>query len=196
MRILGVDPGSVHCGYGLIGTRPSSGNPHGPSRSGVATQRCIYLSSGRIVLTAAHPLHVRLRDLYASLREVISEYKPDEVVVEKMFFAKGTKAAISLGHTRGVVLLAASLSGMSIYEYSPLEVKKAVVGYGRADKHQTEMMVRQILRITHALSPDSADALALALCHAHTKSGTMETVKDGATHTGQKIPYAGGLRRR
>lgn len=142
--------------------------PRVPRRGGNGTRQSVYLSSGRIVLPARKPLHVRLNELYTSLVEVIAEYKPDEIVIEKIFFAKGVKAALSLGHTRGVVLLAASLAGLPIHEYSPLEVKKAVVGYGRADKGQVEKMVREILRIGHVLSPDSADALALALCHAHT----------------------------
>lgn len=161
MRILGIDPGSVNCGYGLI------------QKSEVRNQKSEvkYLSSGRIVLSAKRPLYARLRDLYTSLVDVISEYNPDEIVIEKIFFAKGTKAALSLGHTRGVVLLAAALTGLSIYEYSALEVKKAVVGYGRADKNQVQKMVREILNIKHSLSPDSADAIALALCHANSCRG-------------------------
>ncbi|MFO0752580.1 MAG: crossover junction endodeoxyribonuclease RuvC [Thermodesulfovibrionales bacterium] len=165
MRVLGIDPGSIYCGYGLIRhTEPSPA----PRRGRSGARQSVYLSSGRIVLPARKPLHARLNELYTSLVEVIAEYRPDEVVVEKIFFAKGVKTALSLGHTRGVVLLAASLAGLPIHEYSPLEVKKAVVGYGRADKGQVEKMVREILLIGHTLSPDSADALALALCHAHT----------------------------
>jgi crossover junction endodeoxyribonuclease RuvC len=111
---------------------------------------------------------MRLRELFTTLTDVIAEYGPDEIVIEKMFFAKGIKAALSLGHTRGVVLIAAALTDRSIYEYSALEVKKAVVGYGKADKNQVQKMVKAILAIGHPLSPDSADALALALCHANT----------------------------
>lgn len=155
MKILGIDPGSINCGYGLI--------------EAAGSRQPFYLSSGRIVLPASKPLHIRLRELYVSLTEVISEYAPDEIVIEKIFFAKGTKAALSLGHTRGVVLLAAALTGLPIHEYSPLEIKKAVVGYGRADKNQVQCMVSQILRISHKLSPDSADALAISLCHANSK---------------------------
>ncbi|MCL5062897.1 MAG: crossover junction endodeoxyribonuclease RuvC [Nitrospirae bacterium] len=166
MRILGIDPGSVNCGYGLILFQKSE-KKLSTSRS--ANSELKYFSSGRIVMPASKPLHARLKELYASLVDVISEYKPDEIAIEKIFFAKGTKAALSLGHTRGVVLLAAALTGLSIYEYSALEVKKAVVGYGRADKNQVQKMVREILRINNSLSPDSADALALAVCHANTR---------------------------
>ncbi len=190
MRILGIDPGSIHCGYGLI----SDMTPRqGSAETSVPVRRLLrysYLSSGRIVLPQSRPLHVRLREMYTSLSDVIADFRPDEIVIERMFFAKGTKSAISLGHTRGVVLLAASLSGITIYEYSPLEVKKAVVGYGRADKRQTEMMVRQILRISHHLSPDSADALALALCHAQSKK-----VLDAAGKAGMQTPPSRNMRR-
>lgn len=169
MKILGIDPGSINCGYGLIKTvnRQQSAEKSIGCISSIG--HILYLASGRIALPARKPLHVRLKELYASLSDVISEYKPDEIVIEKIFFAKGTKAALSLGYTRGVVLLAAALTGLSIYEYSALEVKKAVVGYGRADKNQVQKMVSEIFRIKHSLSSDSADALALALCHANSR---------------------------
>lgn len=164
MKILGIDPGSVYCGYGFI---------EAPDRNGhsavCAKGRPLYMASGRIVLPARKALHIRLKELYTALAEVIADYRPDEIVIEKMFFAKGIKAAISLGHTRGVVLIAAAMTNADIYEYSALEVKKAVVGYGKADKIQVQKMVREILSIGHSLSSDSADALALALCHAHTR---------------------------
>jgi crossover junction endodeoxyribonuclease RuvC len=160
MKILGIDPGSINCGYGLIGTREA-----GIKTGRVSTGGLVYLSSGRIAMRASKPLHERLRELFASLSDIISEASPDEIVIEKMFFAKGIKAALSLGHTRGVVLLSASMAGIPIFEYSPLEVKQAVAGYGRADKRQVQLMVRQILGIRHQLSPDGADALAVAVCH-------------------------------
>lgn len=167
MKILGIDPGSLNCGYGLISAEET--------RSETALfpgSRCLksfaYVTSGRIVMPGSKPLHERLRDLHVSLSEVITELQPDEIVIEKMFFAKGVKAALSLGHTRGVVLLASTLSGLPIFEYSPLEVKQAVVGYGRADKNQVQSMVKEILKIRHELSADGADALAIALCHANT----------------------------
>ncbi len=156
MKILGIDPGSINCGYALIQKTDAHNNIK-------------YLSSGRIVVSAKKDLYIRIKEIYSSLTEVISEYKPDEIVIEKIFFAKGTKSALSLGHIRGVVLLAAALSGLPIYEYSALEVKKSVVGYGRADKNQVQKMVKEILGINNALSKDSADAVALALCHANSR---------------------------
>jgi crossover junction endodeoxyribonuclease RuvC len=180
MKILGIDPGSVNCGYGLVGAEEtrfprSTVAPSGESR---CLKGLVYLSSGRITMAATKPLHERLRELFTSLTDIISELRPDEIVIEKIFFAKGIKAALSLGHTRGVVLLAASLTGTPIFEYSPLEVKQAVVGYGRAEKSQVQSMVSEILNIHHQLSPDGADALAIALCHANTQ-GTLAGLRRG-----------------
>ncbi len=156
--ILGVDPGSIICGYGLIRT----------ASDGIAkkiTGESAYVASGRILLSAKNPLNIRLKELFDGLTDVIKEYSPDEVVVEKVFFAKGIKAALILGQARGTVLVVAANCGLPVYEYSALEVKKAIVGYGRAEKHQVQKMVSNILDLNTRLSKDSADALALALCH-------------------------------
>jgi crossover junction endodeoxyribonuclease RuvC len=150
LKILGIDPGSIACGYGLITTDGRNAE---------------YVTSGRICPPASRPLHERLKLIYESLTEVISANRPDDIVVERIFFAKSAKAALSLGHARGIVLLAAASQGVDLYECSALEVKKAVVGYGRAEKSQVQEMVRLILNVREPLSPDSADALALALCH-------------------------------
>jgi len=166
MNILGIDPGSINCGYGIV----KAVNPKRYGLSSQGNKNLAYIASGRIVLPSKKPIYARLKDLYISLLEVISEYKPDEVVIERIFFAKGTKAALSLGQTRGVALLAASSAECPIYEYSALEVKKAVVGYGMADKNQVQKMVKQILRLNRVLSSDSADALAIAICHANNKA--------------------------
>jgi crossover junction endodeoxyribonuclease RuvC len=153
MKILGIDPGSIKCGYGLIGMKGK--DP-------------FYITSGTIFASASKPLQQRLKNIFESLKEIISDNRPDDVVVEQIFFAKGAKAALSLGHARGIVLLAAAQENINLHECSALEVKKAVVGYGRAEKKQVLEMVRLILNIREPLYPDSADALALALCHANT----------------------------
>lgn len=153
-RILGIDPGSVFCGYGIIETL-----------DGNAPE---YVASGRICLSKGDPLHRRLSDLHAGLAGIVREFSPAEAVIERIFYAKGVKAALSLGHARGIAMLVASAQGLEIFEYSALEVKKSVVGYGKADKSQVSNMVGRILNIRRPLSEDSADALALALCHAHT----------------------------
>ncbi len=153
VRILGVDPGSIACGYGIVTSDGTNAR---------------YLTSGRISSPASQPLHYRLRSIYESLLEIIRTHRPDDIVVEKIFFAKGAKAALSLGHARGIVLLAAATANLPLHEFSALEVKKAVVGYGRAEKRQVQEMVRLILHIEGTLNADSADALALALCHTNT----------------------------
>ncbi len=152
-KILGIDPGSINCGYGLISTNG---------------KEALYITSGRISASPSKPLHLRLKDIFGSLQEIIQKYTPDKIVVEKIFFAKGAKAALSLGHARGIVLLAAASENIDLHEYSALEVKKAITGYGRADKNQVQEMVKLILNIKGALYPDSADALALALCYTNT----------------------------
>lgn len=127
-----------------------------------------YITSGRIAPPQSMPLYQRLKCIYQGLTEVIRTHQPDEIAVEKIFFAKGAKAALSLGHARGIVLLAAAMEDIPLYEFSALEVKKGVVGYGRAEKSQVQEMVKLILKIKGTLYPDSADALALALCHMNT----------------------------
>jgi crossover junction endodeoxyribonuclease RuvC len=164
LKILGIDPGSIACGYGLVTTDGKN---------------AVYVASGRICPPPSKPLHHRLRCIYESLTEIMGAHRPDDIVVEKIFFAKGAKAALSLGHARGIVLLAAATHGIELYECSALEVKKAVVGYGRAEKSQVQDMVRLILNIKGALSPDSADALALALCHLNTIKFREAIRRDG-----------------
>ncbi|MCX5717686.1 MAG: crossover junction endodeoxyribonuclease RuvC [Nitrospirae bacterium] len=164
--ILGIDPGSIVCGYGIIKSADSKQSAV-YSRQSQATDT-IYIASGRIMLPSKQPLNVRLKELYSNLADIIREYSPHEVAIEKVFFAKSIKAALVLGQARGAALVAAASSGLPVYEYSALEVKKAIVGYGRAEKHQVQSMVSKILSLKTKLSADSADALALALCHLNT----------------------------
>lgn len=152
MKILGIDPGSIRCGYGLISLQRRGAH---------------YITSGTISPTQTRPLHERLRYIYEGITGIIRTHRPDHLVVEKIFFAKSVRAAISLGYARAIVLLAAASEGIDLQERSALEVKKSVVGYGRAEKSQVEKMVRLILNLQGELSPDSADALALALCYAN-----------------------------
>ncbi len=164
IKILGVDPGSISCGYGIIKTVfPFTGDSSNP----------IYIASGKIRMAKNNPLSIRLKTLYDVLVKIIRDYRPDQMVVESMFFAKSVKAALCLGHARAIALLAAASEGLNVYEYSSLEVKKAVTGYGKAEKKQVKDMVERILKLKSCtisedaknLSEDSADALALALCH-------------------------------
>lgn len=166
-RVIGIDPGSLRCGYGVI--ERGSDNSY------------IYITSGTIKISGKKTLDRRLKEIYDSLLEVIRAYRPDVAAIEKVFFAKNVRSALSLGHVRGVSLLAAVKEGLQVYEYSPLEVKKAIVGYGRAEKSQIQAMVKNILKINLSLLPpressifgdpisyDSADALALSICHLNT----------------------------
>ncbi|HBG92639.1 MAG TPA: crossover junction endodeoxyribonuclease RuvC [Nitrospiraceae bacterium] len=165
--IFGIDPGSIVCGYGIIKTVQSPGSI--PRHIGINSNTdTVYVASGRIMLPSKQPLNVRLKELYSNLTDIIREYSPHEVAIEKVFFAKSIKAALVLGQARGAALVAAASSGLPVYEYSALEVKKAVVGYGRAEKHQVQSMISKILNLKTKLSADSADALALALCHLNT----------------------------
>lgn len=153
LKVLGIDPGSISCGYGLVD---------------VSGKKACYITSGSICPPVSQPLHVRLKHIYGALLDVIREHRPDAVVVEKIFFAKSPRAALSLGHARGIAILAAASEDVALHEFSALEVKKSVVGYGRAEKRQVQEMVKVLLNIRGDLYPDSADALALALCYVNT----------------------------
>jgi len=172
VRVLGIDPGSQICGYGII-DEENKGNTGRSCYS--------YIASGRIELSLSAPLHVRLGEIYAALAEIIRAYRPGQAAVERVFFAKSVKAALHLGHARGVSMLAATTEGLQVYEYSAVEVKKAVVGYGRAEKSQVQAMVKTILNLKGSLSPDSADALALSICHLNTMK--LRPYEDGGLMT-------------
>jgi len=159
LRILGIDPGSNITGYGVVEKK----------RGGLSE-----VLHGEIKTTKNQRLSQRLVKLYGGLTAVIETSSPDMIAIEDIFFGKNVKSLISQGHARGVVLLAASQRGIPIHEYSPLEVKKAVVGYGRAEKSQVQQMVRAILRMADLPTADAADALAVAICHAH--HGKDETI--------------------
>ena len=153
MRILGIDPGSGSTGYGIIET---DGSRH----------RAVLF--GAIKTNARRPFHERLLKIHTELSKILRSEKVDVMAIEDVFHATNVKSALRLGHARGIALLAAAQQGLAVFEYSPLEIKSAVVGYGRADKMQVQMMVRLLLGLTKIPSPDhAADALAVAICHAH-----------------------------
>jgi crossover junction endodeoxyribonuclease RuvC len=152
MRILGIDCGSARTGYGVI---ESDGRDHR------------VLVSGVICTTPRWPFEKRLLEIAGELRRVMREHRPESAAVEEVFHAVNTKTALKLAHVRGVALLAIAEAGIEFAEYSPLEVKVNVVGYGRAEKCQVQLMVQSLLRLPAAIeSEDAADALAVALCHA------------------------------
>ncbi|MEX0891402.1 MAG: crossover junction endodeoxyribonuclease RuvC [Gemmatimonadota bacterium] len=152
MIILGVDPGTAVTGYGVVDRR-SNGN--------VSLLEC-----GVVRTEAASPLPRRLREIYDGLAEVMGRHAVDVMAVEGVFFGKNVRTAIILGHGRAAALLAASLRDLPVAEYSPAEVKSAVVGTGRATKEQVQFMVQQLLRLKEPPRPaDAADGVAVALCH-------------------------------
>jgi crossover junction endodeoxyribonuclease RuvC len=127
----------------------------------------LYRASGVLRPQRFQSFPQRLQQIYHGLREQIEKFHPPLMAVENPFYAKNVKSALLLGQARGVAILAAAEAGMEVFEYSPLEVKQAVVGYGRAAKEQVEAMIRSLLNPPHRLTPDTADALAVALCLAH-----------------------------
>lgn len=155
MLVMGIDPGSLVTGYGLVGEEGG---------------RLISVDYGVIRLQErghTDAIAVRLKVLFDGLCGIIRRYSPDVVAVESVFHSANVKSALTLGHVRGVVLLSAASEGLPLVEYSPLEVKKAVTGYGRADKHQIQAMVKTLLNLDRVPEPhDAADALAIALCRA------------------------------
>ena len=154
MRTLGIDPGSRVTGYGIVEQ---------------AGGRIVRVDPGEIRIKKGDPFTRCLSRIFDELTEVIGRTKPDAVAIEDIFYGKNVKSLIKQGHVRGVALLAASRSGLPVHEYSPLEVKKAVVGYGRAEKQQVQVMVQAILRLEEILPEDASDALAIAICHTNTK---------------------------
>jgi crossover junction endodeoxyribonuclease RuvC len=168
-RVIGIDPGSYVCGYGIIEPAAGNGVLRPPENRVVnRTDGYSYVASGRIVLSKKTPLHLRLKEIHDALVEIIDRYRPSVAAVERVFFAKGVKAAMNLGQARGISLFAATSQGLPVFDYSATEVKKAVVGFGRAEKAQVQKMVRLILNLETAISSDSADALALSICHLNT----------------------------
>ncbi len=154
MRTLGIDPGSRITGYGVV---EQIGG------------RIVRVDHGEIRIPSGEPFTRCLSRIFNELTDVILRTKPEAVALEDIFYGKNVKSLIKQGHVRGVALLAASRSGLPVHEYTPLEVKKAVVGYGQAEKQQVQMMIRAILHLPETLPPDASDALAVAICHTHTK---------------------------
>ena len=151
--VIGVDPGTKHTGYGVI--TEVEGQP-------------VPLEWGVISPPPSLALPDKLSLINTALQAHIEAHHPDTIAVEALFFAKNVRSAVTLAHVRGVVLLAAAAAGLRVAEYSPLEIKQAVVGYGRADKHQVQAMVQVLLNFRQPVKEaDAADALAVALCHLH-----------------------------
>lgn len=149
--IMGVDPGIAILGYGLLSLE---GN------------KFKIIDSGALITDSDMPMPSRLSYIYNGLNSLLNKYNPDAYAIEELFFNKNIKTALTVGHARGVAILAASNQNIPIFEYTPLQVKQAIVGYGRADKKQMQQMVKMLLRLEETPKPDDvADALAVAICH-------------------------------
>ncbi len=164
MRILGIDPGIATIGFGVIDSEGS---------------RQTLVTYGVIKTPAKTALSSRLDRIFSDIEEILSTFKPDVVVIEELFFNTNITTGIAVSHGRGVILLACYRFGVEIFEYTPLQVKQAVVGYGRAEKNQVIDMVKRLLKMQKAPKPDdAADALAIALCHS--RSATSRLTQGGA----------------
>ena len=153
MRIFGIDPGSQRTGYGCVET------------DGRVAR---LVTCGAITAPARDPFPQRLARIHRELSALIASFTPDCVAIESLFSAINARTALKLGHARGVAMLAAVQCGCPVVEYTPAAVKRAVVGYGRAEKHQVQQMIKLLLGLTKPPSPhDAADALAVAICHLH-----------------------------
>lgn len=161
MRVLGIDPGYAIIGYGLVEKR---GNDVLPLQYGV------------IRTEANLPIEERLLEIYNDLEKLIEAFAPDSIAIEKLYFNTNEKTAINVSQARGVIVLACAKSNIPIYEYTPLQVKMSVVGYGRAEKKQVQEMTRSILKLSKIPKPDdAADALAIAVCHAHAAGSLLHS---------------------
>jgi crossover junction endodeoxyribonuclease RuvC len=190
VRIFGIDPGSARTGYGCVET---DGFRHR------------LVDCGAITSPVSTSFPKRLLLIHRRLAELILQLAPDCVAIENLFFATNVKSALKLGHARGVAMLAAVEAGVPVMEYTPAEIKRAVVGYGRAEKHQVQQMVKLILGLPVVPSPhDAADALAVAICHAHSQQAFRAVPEPGRRAAGagptswrtyRPAPAAGALRR-
>ena len=150
MIIIGIDPGTRTTGYGLV------------TKTGRDVQ---HIDNGLISPPAKSPLPDRLKEIYTQVQKLIHEFKPQAIALEDLFVAKNARSSLILGHARGVIMLAASQGHVPLYEYSPAQIKRTVVGYGQATKEQIQKLVKIHLRLNEVASEDASDALAVALCH-------------------------------
>jgi crossover junction endodeoxyribonuclease RuvC len=155
MRILGIDPGTAIVGWAVVEEVPGTATP---------------IAYGHISTSPKLSLSERLREISQDLGHIIREHAPDEAAVEELFFFKNVTTAMAVSHARGVILLTLETLNIRMFEYTPLQVKQSLTGYGRAEKQQVQMMVKNILKLPEIPKPDdTADALAIAICHLNSR---------------------------
>ena len=160
MIVLGIDPGYATVGFGALAYEKG---------------KFSVLEYGAVKTDPALPFPMRLFEIHRDILSLIDHFKPDSIAVEELFFNTNVKTAIEVGHARGVIVLAITEKGYPLFEYTPLQVKQAVVGYGRAEKRQVMEMTKVILGLSKIPKPDdAADALAIAVCHAHTATSMLK----------------------
>jgi crossover junction endodeoxyribonuclease RuvC len=152
MRVLGIDPGSRITGYGII---DSVGN------------RLLHVDNGAIFTDVKKEFPLRLQTIYRQLTDIIERYQPETMAVENIFFGKSVQSALKLGQARGAAIVAGVNAGLPVFEYSALQVKQAVVGHGKSAKVQVQQMLKALLNLPEIAQEDASDALAVAVCHAH-----------------------------
>jgi len=153
--ILGIDPGLSNTGYGLIRYEK---------------KKIELIDYGCVLTYKKDTFSFRIKEIYYKIKELIEKYNPHEVVIEEIFFNKNVRSALTVSKVHGMVAITAALMGLELYEYTPLQIKQATVGNGRAEKHQVQSMVKILLNLSEIPQPDhAADALAAAICHIHTK---------------------------
>jgi crossover junction endodeoxyribonuclease RuvC len=174
VKVFGIDPGSERTGYGCLETDGS---------------RHRLVICGAVATPPRASFAEKLLVIHQALRRLLTEHRPDCVAVENVFFAKNVRSALKLGHARGVALLAAVEGGYPLFEYTPAEIKRTVVGYGRAEKAQVGEMVRLLLGLDVVPTPhDASDALAVAICHVHNTQGTMREALTALKSRSRRLP--------
>jgi crossover junction endodeoxyribonuclease RuvC len=163
MIILGIDPGAARTGYAVVEA---------------VGDTVLVRETGTLATSAKTPFYLRLKSIYQRLSNVVAKHVPDEIAVEDVFVKRNVRVALKLGHVRGVVLLVAAVHDVPVGEYSPGEIKQAVVGTGNASKEQVKFMVTALFRLTETPPEDEADALAVALCHVHRQKLNEDTPLD------------------
>jgi crossover junction endodeoxyribonuclease RuvC len=171
MRIIGIDPGYAILGYGVVD---------------MTVSKYSLVECGVLTTDKASPMPDRLKKVYSMLMDVIAEFGPDVAAVEELYFNSNAKTAIRVGEARGAAILACANAGMPVHEYTPLQIKQALAGYGRADKRQIQEIVRRICGLAEAPKPDdAADAVAAAICHGNSAAFT-ERVESAVAAQGRQ----------